>query len=182
MKKKFKLITSVASLCLALTLMVFGVHAATAPQITVSGSVSFTATNVLATITGVKGTGESSTWATTLTEIEYGLNTEDAQTMAVGEIALTDLIATGGYKITITSDFDPSSATKVLITSTLPATITGTGYTITFEGDSNWTTATTTGLTGGQSATVTVTATVNPALANATFTQDIGMTITLDRG
>lgn len=181
MKRKFKLITSVASLCLALTLMIFGVHAATAPQITVSGSVSFSASNVLATITGVKGTGASTGWTTTLTEIEYTVGTEDAQTMAVGDISLTDAIPTGGYQITVTSDFNASSASKLMITSTLPSTITGTGYTVTFEGDTNWTTATTTGLTGGQSATVTVTVTVDPALANATFTQDIGMTIALDR-
>ena len=181
MKRKFKLITSVASLCLALVLMVFGVHAAVSPQITVSGTVSFKAENVFATITGVKGTGADTGWATTLQQIVYDVETEDAQSIAVGEISLTDAVTTGGYKITVTSDFAAASNTKVKITSTLPTTVTGTGYTITFTGDANWTTATTTGLSGGQSATVTVTVDVNPALADATFTDDIGMTITLDR-
>lgn len=181
MKRKFKLITSIASLCLALVLMVFGVYAAATPQITISGTVSFAAEHVFATITGVKGTGASTGWATTLQEIEYTVNTEEAQTMAVGEIALSDAVTTGGYKITVTSDFDAASNSKVKITSTLPDTITGSGYTITFTGDANWTTATTTGLTGGQSAVLTVTVEVNPALADATFTEDIGTTITLAR-
>jgi hypothetical protein len=50
MKRKFKLITSVASLCLAIALMAFGVYAAAKPTVTVTGSVTFTATHVYADI------------------------------------------------------------------------------------------------------------------------------------
>ena len=181
MKRKFKLITSIASLGLSLALMVIGVYAAATPQISVEGTVSFAAENVFATISGVKGTGASTTWATALEDVVYEVGTEDAQAMAVGEIVLSDAITTGGYQITITSNFDPTSNALVKITSTLPQTITAQGYTVTFAGDANWTTATTTGLTGGQSAVLTVTVEVNPAVANATFTQDIGTTITLAR-
>ena len=181
MKRKFKLITSIASLGLSLALMVVGVFAAATPQITVDGTVSFAAENVFATITGVKGTGENTTWANALENIVYEVGTEDAQTMTVGEINLSDAVTTGGYKITVTSDFDATSNARVRITSTLPETVSGQGYTVTYTGDANWTTATTTGLTGGQSAVLTVTVVVNPAIANATFTQDIGTLITLAR-
>ena len=50
MKRKFKLLTSVASLCVAVALMAFGVFAATNPSVKLSGTVSFTAKNVLAEV------------------------------------------------------------------------------------------------------------------------------------
>lgn len=50
MKRKFKLITSVASLCLAIALMAFGVYAAANPTVTVTGSVTFNATHVYADV------------------------------------------------------------------------------------------------------------------------------------
>lgn len=43
MKKRVKLFTTIASLCLAVALMAFGVYAATTANFTVSGSVNFTA-------------------------------------------------------------------------------------------------------------------------------------------
>lgn len=46
MKKKVKLFTTIASLCLAVALMAFGVYAATNATYKVSGSISFTSTNV----------------------------------------------------------------------------------------------------------------------------------------
>ena len=47
MKKKVKLITTIASLCLAVALMAFGVYAATSESLKVNSSVSFTSTTVL---------------------------------------------------------------------------------------------------------------------------------------
>lgn len=46
MKKKVKLFTTIASLCLAVALMAFGVYAALQTNLTVSGSIKFTATGV----------------------------------------------------------------------------------------------------------------------------------------
>ena len=43
MKKRVKLLTTIASLCLAVALMAFGVYAATSATLTVSGTVNFTA-------------------------------------------------------------------------------------------------------------------------------------------
>ena len=46
MKKRVKLLTTIASLCLAVALMAFGVYAASSSTLTVSSSVSFTSNEV----------------------------------------------------------------------------------------------------------------------------------------
>ena len=63
MKRKFKLFATVASLCLCLALMAFGVYAATSVTYTASGSVTYTVTDIVADFTvttygsGTKGIG-----------------------------------------------------------------------------------------------------------------------------
>ena len=51
MKRKFKLFATIASLCLCLALMAFGVYAASTVKYTASGSVSFTVSDVFVTMT-----------------------------------------------------------------------------------------------------------------------------------
>ena len=52
MKKRFKLFSTIASLCLAIALMAFGVYVATTASFSITNKVSFTAEkNVKATIT-----------------------------------------------------------------------------------------------------------------------------------
>lgn len=51
MKRKFKLFATVASLCLSVALMAFGVYAATSVSYSVNGTVSYTMTDVLVTVT-----------------------------------------------------------------------------------------------------------------------------------
>lgn len=51
MKRKFKLFATIASLCLCLALMAFGVYAASTVEYTASGSVSFTVSDVFVTMT-----------------------------------------------------------------------------------------------------------------------------------
>ena len=50
MKRKFKLFATVASLCLSVALMAFGVYAAAQVTYSVSGTVSYTANNVLVSV------------------------------------------------------------------------------------------------------------------------------------
>lgn len=50
MKRKFKLFATIASLCLCLALMAFGVYAASAVKYTASGSVSFEVSDVFVTM------------------------------------------------------------------------------------------------------------------------------------
>lgn len=51
MKRKFKLFATVASLCLSVALMAFGVYAATSVSYSVNGTVSYNMTDVLVTVT-----------------------------------------------------------------------------------------------------------------------------------
>ncbi len=51
MKRKFKLFATIASLCLCLALMAFGVYAASTVKYTASGSVSFEVSDVFVTMT-----------------------------------------------------------------------------------------------------------------------------------
>lgn len=52
MKKKVKLITTIASLCLAVALMAFGVYAATNATLNVTSTVAFQSSTVLIDVTG----------------------------------------------------------------------------------------------------------------------------------
>ena len=59
MKKKVKLFTTIASLCLAVALMAFGVYAATTVTATVSGKITFVATDVDVSLVSVKWYAEN---------------------------------------------------------------------------------------------------------------------------
>ena len=59
MKKKVKLFTTIASLCLAVALMAFGVYAATQVTATVSGKITFVATDVDVSLVSVKWYAEN---------------------------------------------------------------------------------------------------------------------------
>lgn len=98
MKKRVKLFTTIASLCLAVALMAFGVYAATTVTVSVTNQVSFTATpNVKAVIwhetakTNAEyktGTGFAPLADTTeaAPDVTYvGAKTEENQTIALGD-------------------------------------------------------------------------------------------------
>ncbi len=171
MKRKFKLITSVASLCLAVALMAFGVYAATAPSVTVTGSVSFAASNVLASYKV-----EQAEAAATLGEyVEKGKGSfttttseaDGAVTVALDELKLDDVKLTASYRFTITSDFSADSAAKVVVKVTAPAELGKDGitedvtYSVTANAEGNYE------LAGGENLVVTYTITVDPAVASS---------------
>ena len=62
MRRKLKLFSAIASLCLAVALMAFGVYAASQVTYTLNGSVTYDVSNVLVKITG-RYTESSSTFA-----------------------------------------------------------------------------------------------------------------------
>ena len=57
--KKVKLFTTIASLCLAVALMAFGVYAATSVTATVNGSISFVATDVNVSLVSIEWYAEN---------------------------------------------------------------------------------------------------------------------------
>ena len=126
MKKKFKLLTSIASLGLALALGVFGVLAATGKTFNVSTSVSFTATqHVKVTVNGYETTKLAATpgdsdWGTAKSTQNLSVDAAGADTGS-----LTDIVFTGatldasntyyGYKVTIKND-DTENALPMKLT------------------------------------------------------------------
>ena len=116
MKKKFKLLTSIASLGLALALGVFGVLAATKYNVQINSTVSFEANNVNVTVQVIEsapaatinyaGEGESQT-----------VTNSDATPFALGDNALDDTNTKYGYKVIVTNN----GGTQVKFTPTLEA-------------------------------------------------------------
>ena len=87
MKRKFKLFATVASLCLSVALMAFGVYAASSVTYTVSGSVSFTAQ--VACTWNVKVTyGDKTTSATTKTDDDTKLVANATDPTATKDVEL----------------------------------------------------------------------------------------------
>ena len=107
MKRKFKLFATVASLCLSVALMAFGVYAATTVTYTVSGTVSFSSLEVLSTwdAHAYKANGTTE-WGTT-TKGEY--STTAGQASATNDATFPSITfatndATVIYEITCTND------------------------------------------------------------------------------
>lgn len=90
MKKKIKLFTTIASLCLAVALMAFGVYAATSVTMTISGTLSFTATEISGTWAWTAAKDDASTATYTLSETSGTEATElDITVTKVGTIKFT---------------------------------------------------------------------------------------------
>ena len=177
MKRKFKLLTSVASLCLAVALMAFGVYAAATPKVTISGSVSFNATNVFATVTVYAGTGDEAGWEIVETLTYNATQGEEAKTVDLAErLKLNDTTTTCGYKVVITSNFTGDALLNIAITDAEPAE--AEGWSFAQVGEDGKTEA---GLTAGASHTWGRTFTVNPAAAAATGTYPVNCVVNISR-
>lgn len=122
MKKKVKLFTTIASLCLAVSLMAFGVYAATrAIPANVSGSVSFEASNINGEWTQVKvdltnGTFADETAGTTKT---ITTKSSDRFTVPAIKIDAQENVEKPTVTIKLTASFKNTSDTvKALLTAT----------------------------------------------------------------
>ncbi len=120
MKRKFKLFATVASLCLSVALMAFGVYAASTVTYTVSGSVSFSAQ--VACTWDVKVTyGDKTTSATEEGDTQLIASATDAtatKTVALGAVALgTDTVTTKNNIViyTITCKNDGKAAISISV-------------------------------------------------------------------
>lgn len=194
MKRKFKLITSVASLCLAIALMAFGVYAASAPKLTVSGTVSFNAENVYATVTIQKGKGATLD-DITLTDVTVtkgvwttGTSNDDAKAEANVDETLDDQNVAYKYVVTIKNDFKENVSIKGTFGTQVPAltadtkgaelvaTVAGGS-----EGNGAVAAAGTFTIAAGETATITVTLVIDPAVAAANISANLGMVIDFAR-
>lgn len=121
MKRKFKLITSIASLTAAVALLAVGAFAAGSRNIDVIGTVRFTAENVDATIEVFEGYaakagdtvdyGEGPNGEGPIGEVVFRANSggnqawEEVKLGEYGEITLNDSRHVYSYKITVTNTF-----------------------------------------------------------------------------
>lgn len=144
MKKKFKLFATVASLCLAIALMGFGVYAASTVTVTVSSNVSYsTGTNIAFTLTGgsaasataVAGTAETSihtqavgdagtTGTGSLTDVTFTTTNR----YAVYTFKVTNNISDSGRTLSVTPTYTAPSGTTAV--STGDAAVSGTAIEI----------------------------------------------------
>ena len=164
--KKVKLFTTIASLCLAVALMAFGVYAATTQSVlTIGGSFTFQATDIAGSWewSAAQGTGTTATGS-----IAEGKDSGEA-TVAGATVTGVDvtITAAGKYVLEIEATFTNASSRKVTVTATNAASPSGctvdlgTPATVTGEGD----------------ATVTVTITFDcVATANKTASYNISFT------
>ena len=159
MKRKFKLFATVASLCLSVALMAFGVYAAASVSYTVSGSVSFAAqvactwtaqaryqdgttpsgaTDDEYVLTGTESAGASDSWAADGLQF----TTAEDQDTIIYTIKCTN---NGNQAITIGLASTPTLFTNALLDVTyndgeaLESTELTTSYSSTLAADQTWT-------------------------------------------
>ena len=102
MKRKVKLFTSIASLCLAVALMAFGVYAATSATYHVTSNVTY-ASQVAVTWTGKYTVGSQTTTDDAVQKVN-GTEETSAQNWLIGDVALTAVNKSVTYEFTCTND------------------------------------------------------------------------------
>ncbi|MGI5842190.1 MAG: hypothetical protein ACOX6H_02725 [Christensenellales bacterium] len=118
MKRKFKLITAVASLSLAIIFLGMGIYAAaTDRQIGVTGTITITAERVAATVIVQQRYGTTGNYNAIGAPIQYQLTGEANQARGTkqlgdnGAIALSETVVVYSFQIVITNDF--AAAVKI---------------------------------------------------------------------
>lgn len=173
MKKNFKLFSTIASLCLAVALMAFGVWAATSVNVSITGNVTFTATaNVKAKVT-FQDTLDNATGITPVETAEtlYETKADATDATATGSKALEDMTVevkdsskniVYTYTITVENKAASTDLYKFLkVELTKPAetaVLDSDGYTVAVTGDL----AAGGVLAVGETKTYVVTLTINP--------------------
>jgi hypothetical protein len=114
MKRKFKLISSIASLTTAIALLAFGVFAAATRQVDVSGTITFASSNIAATINVYEAYGENEdsnlNYGTSLQTFTYTVNGNVGSQLlksytGLGSEGLSEDQMLYSYMVEITNDF-----------------------------------------------------------------------------
>lgn len=199
MKRRIRFVTSVASLMLAMVLMMAGVWAAANRQVAISGTISFSSSSVSATITVYESTHASSftlpstNVAAVGTDIVFALGgNQDGRDVTLTP-ALSDTVTKYTFIVKIQGNFPAGSGSDIdvtLVAPTLPAGTSG-WLTLTHSGAAtapsapvaSGTTAATTSIAGNAAYYYTFTYTANPAAAPASATGlAFNASVTLSRG
>lgn len=128
MKRKFKLFATIASLCLCLALMAFGVYAASSVKYTASGSVSFEVSDVFVTMQSTLKSTVGGTPAADIAKDAQKSYTEDGAKVPSATTEYNDTFdavkftKTGdNIVLTVTITNDGASKVNVKFTVTKPA-------------------------------------------------------------
>ena len=131
MKRKIKLIISIASLTLSMALVMFGVYAAaTARQTEITGTITFTTTNVRATVAVYEYTGTTAPDPLGVNNLAgekqflYGTEGQEGATITLGtkvggtggNIPMSESVTTYNFVVKITNDFTSGNITVSLPT------------------------------------------------------------------
>ena len=170
MSLKTKLISTISAICMVLALLTVGVWAVSTASVTLGGSVSFTADNVHARITGnVTGTQET----ISLPNLEYDVNTDVNSTDFQSKLSSwsnNDMTFTSENLITMTiTNENLSEERSLFVTLTDNTTTDNVGKTIK-QGASNYTSATAVEVTAGNTTTFTMTLSVTDKNLSASAT------------
>ena len=183
MKRRMKLFTSIASLSLAVALLVFGVLAANEKNVSISGTVAFEATNVSATVEIYAGVGAAPAGPTYTgftkydQELKFVAGTQSSQDQKTAN--LTDMLSAvevnDGQVFTVVyvikNDF--------LAGSNVQATLSGLATSTWYEATQS---STASGIaTIGVDTVITVTYTVDAERAPQTSTIDLAGLLQLER-
>ena len=174
MKRKFKLFATVASLCLCLALMAFGVYAASTVKYTASGSVSFEVSDVFVTMASKLEATVGGTKSANVDDSQKSYTGDDtkvpsattAYTKAFDAVKFT---TTGdNIVLTVTITNDGASKVNVKFTVTKPTNVDGITASESYKKGTEATEYTAAGieLNNGESAVVVLTIT----LANMEYT------------
>ena len=194
MKKRVKLFTTIASLCLAVALMAFGVYAATNLSFNVSNTVSFTATALVRAKVWHETSTTKCTASTPLANTteaapfkEYNGSESTGTELPIGDVTLTATTSvaeqmTYSYTIYIknmATSNDSNQYLKVVVTGKTVAYAAADGYGIetTYKKGESAATATVV-LAAGESMSYTVTITIDNAHTIPTKT-DLGTSVEL---
>lgn len=194
MKRRIKFVTSVASLTLAMVLMMAGVWAAATRQVAISGTLSFTGSNVEATVTVYQSTSATFTLPATNIAIVGTATTFTGATQTGADVALTpalsDTVTKYTFVVKIEGKFPAGSASNIAVDVTVPTAPAQAWLTLTHSGAATAPTAAATGTTAADVASIngitgvyyyTFTYTANPATAPASasgiaFTASVSLT------
>lgn len=162
MKKGFKIATTVASLCLAVALLAFGVYAATSSTLTINSTVSFTSQDVQV-LWGWAVEGGSLTTANSDTYQTTAEGTVDDREVSLGTVSFVTNKGDAGKTIKYTITCTNTGAKAVAVTAPTAGL---------FAGDTNLTIAYTTNGAGTTWTDVTL-----DADAAKTVTYEVTLTL-----
>ena len=177
MKRKSKIITSVALLSLSIFGLMMGVYAAVSRQLSISGTISFTASTLRASYVVSKTdafAGEPVDYTTEVASGAFNDTNNTDQVAALGDIVLSDAANKFGYKVVITNN---ESVRTIDVNYTLP-TVTEGWLTLYVNGDPATGTPAAITLASGQIATVEFLLVADPLTAPTSVANAVNLAST----